>query len=113
MWAVAFWDVKPGQTFTVNGRALGSVEQRDLGVNLYSSLKVASHADRLVKKAFGTLAFISQGIKWEEELKTRGHRFKVRGANGTSLDGASRGMGHGKVMLKGLFPCLTLTKSSL
>ena len=44
----------------VNGRILGSVEeQRDLGVYVHRSLKVASQVDRAVKKAYGVLAFIS------------------------------------------------------
>ena len=57
----------------MNGRALGSVEeQRDLGEQGHSLLKVASQVDRLVKKAFSTLAFISQDIEyrsWEIMLQ--------------------------------------------
>jgi len=53
-----------GRTYTVNGRALGSVqEQRDLGVHVHSSLKAESQVDKVVKKAFSTLAF-SQGIEY-------------------------------------------------
>ena len=53
-----------GRTFTVNSRALGNVvEQRDLGVWVYSSLKEASQVDRVVKKACGTLSFIGQNIE--------------------------------------------------
>lgn len=47
----------------MNGRALVNVEQRDQGVQVHSSLKVVSQVDRVVNKAFGTLAFISQGIE--------------------------------------------------
>eukprot|EP00061_Rhincodon_typus_P008197 g30606.t1 len=57
----------------VNGRALRSVvEHRDLGVQVHGSLKAESQVDRAVKKAFDTLAFISQGIKyrsWEVILQ--------------------------------------------
>lgn len=65
---VAFWKVK----FTVNGRTLGSiVEQSDLGVQVYDSI-MESQIDRAAKKAFGMLAFISQGIgyrSWEVMLQ--------------------------------------------
>ena len=54
-----------GRTCTVNGRVLESVEeQRDRGVQVHSSLKAASQVDRVVKKVFNTLAFISQGIEY-------------------------------------------------
>eukprot|EP00061_Rhincodon_typus_P009896 g33735.t1 len=42
-----------------NGKILGSVaEQRDLREHVFSSLKVESQVGRIVKKVFGTLAFI-------------------------------------------------------
>eukprot|EP00061_Rhincodon_typus_P004291 g22226.t1 len=51
------------RTYTLNGRALGSVvEERDLGVQVHSSLKMTSQVDRVIKKVFGTLAFIDQSI---------------------------------------------------
>ena len=63
----------PNRTYRVNGRALrNAVEQRDLGITVHSSLKVESHVDRVVKKAFGMLAFINQSIEyksWEVMLK--------------------------------------------
>ena len=50
-----------GRTYSVNGRALGRVaEQRDLGVQVHSSLKMESQMDRVVKKAFSMLGFIGQ-----------------------------------------------------
>eukprot|EP00061_Rhincodon_typus_P008129 g30476.t1 len=53
------------QAYTVNGRALGSVvKQRDLGVQVYNSLKIASHVDTVVKKTFSTLAFIAQTFEY-------------------------------------------------
>eukprot|EP00061_Rhincodon_typus_P016807 g45209.t1 len=62
-----------GWSFMVNGRAIRSVaEQRHLGVQVHGSLKVDSQVDRTVKKAFGTLAFISQGTEyrsWEVMLQ--------------------------------------------
>ena len=43
MQVVAFGKTNQGRTYTVNGRALGSVvEQRDLEVQVHSSLKVMS-----------------------------------------------------------------------
>ena len=57
---------------SVNGRVLGRVtEQRDLGVQVHSSLKVESQVDRVVK-AFGMLGFIGQNIEcrsWDVLLK--------------------------------------------
>ena len=53
------------RTYSVNGRALGRViEQRDLGVQVHSSLKVESQVDRVVKKVFGMLGFIGQNIEY-------------------------------------------------
>eukprot|EP00061_Rhincodon_typus_P016223 g44322.t1 len=40
------------------------VEQRDLGVQVHSSLKATSQVDRVVKKALSMLAFISRGIEY-------------------------------------------------
>ena len=49
---------------TVNGRILRSINrQRDLGVHVHRSLKVAMQVDKVVKKACCMLAFISQGIE--------------------------------------------------
>eukprot|EP00061_Rhincodon_typus_P013300 g39589.t1 len=62
-----------GRSFMVNGRALSNVvKQRDLAVQVHGSLKVESQVDLGVKKEFGTLAFISQGIEyrcWEVMLQ--------------------------------------------
>eukprot|EP00061_Rhincodon_typus_P004050 g21630.t1 len=56
-----------------NGKVLVSVaEQGDLGVQVQTSLKVESHVDRIVKKAFGMLAFIGWCIEyrsWEVMLQ--------------------------------------------
>ena len=61
-----------GRTYSVNGRILGRViEQKDLGVQVHTSLKVESQMDRMVK-AFGVLGFISQNIEcwsWDVLLK--------------------------------------------
>eukprot|EP00061_Rhincodon_typus_P014988 g42407.t1 len=46
---------------TVNGRTLRSISiQRDLGVQVHSSLKAATQVIKVVKKAYGMLAFIGQ-----------------------------------------------------
>ena len=51
--------------YTANGKILGSVdEQMDLGVHVHRSLKVATQVDRVVKKAYGVLAFIGRGIEF-------------------------------------------------
>lgn len=48
----------------MNGGALKNVvEQRDLGIQVQSYQKEASQVDRVVKKAFHTLVFISHGTK--------------------------------------------------
>ena len=68
-----FGRLNQGRTYSVNGRALVRVtEQRDLGVQVHSSLKVESQVDRVVKKAFGMLGFIDQNIEyrsWDVLLK--------------------------------------------
>ncbi|XP_072335049.1 multiple inositol polyphosphate phosphatase 1b isoform X1 [Scyliorhinus torazame] len=52
--------------YRVNGRVLGNVaEQRDLGVYVHTSLKVATQMDRAVKKAYGVLAFINRGVEFK------------------------------------------------
>eukprot|EP00061_Rhincodon_typus_P000805 g12800.t1 len=54
-----------GRSFMVKAKTLRSVvEQRDLGIQVHGSLKEESQVDRAVKKAFGTLAFISQGTEY-------------------------------------------------
>eukprot|EP00061_Rhincodon_typus_P002924 g18823.t1 len=54
-----FGNANEGKTFMVNGRALWCVvEQRNVGVQVHSSLKVESQVDRAVKKAF---AFLKEG----------------------------------------------------
>ena len=68
-----FGRLNQGRTYSVNGRALGRVtEQRDLVVQVHSSLKVESQIDRVVKKTFGMLGFIGQNIEyrsWDDLLK--------------------------------------------
>ena len=55
------------------------MEQRDLRVQVHSSLKVESPIDRAVKKAFGMLAFINQGIEYRSwEVMLQLHRMLVR-----------------------------------
>eukprot|EP00061_Rhincodon_typus_P013879 g40518.t1 len=50
---------------TVNSKVLRSaVEQRDLEVQVHSSLKASSQVDRVDKEAFSMLAFIVQGIEY-------------------------------------------------
>jgi len=51
-----------------NGKILGSVdEQRDLGVHVHRSLKVATQVDRgLLRRRTGVLAFIGRGIEVSE-----------------------------------------------
>ncbi|MBB6707133.1 reverse transcriptase family protein [Proteus mirabilis] len=68
------------RTYTLNGKVLGSVaEQRDLGVQVHSSLKVESQVDRIVKKAFGMLSFIGQSIEYRSwEVMLRLYRTLVR-----------------------------------
>ena len=49
--------------YKVNGRIVGSVEeQRDLRVHVHRFLKVASQVDRVDKKTYGVLGFISRGL---------------------------------------------------
>lgn len=48
----------------LNGGALRHVhEEWDLGVQIPSSLEVATQVHRTVNKAYGTQAFIDQGIE--------------------------------------------------
>ena len=59
--------------YTVNGRTLKSIDrQRDLGVQVHRSLKVATQVEKIVKKAYGMLAFIGQGTEcknWQVMLQ--------------------------------------------
>ena len=51
--------------YTVNGRTLRNINmQRDLGVQVHSSLKVATEA-KVIQKAYGMLAFISRDIEYK------------------------------------------------
>lgn len=55
-----------GLIYRVKGRVLKTVEeQRDLGVHIHRSLKVATQVDRAVKKAFSVLAFINRGLEFK------------------------------------------------
>ena len=48
---------------TVNFRTFKSIDrQRALGVQVHRSLKVGTHVEKGVKKAYGMLAFIGRGI---------------------------------------------------
>ena len=52
--------------YTMKGLILGSsVEQRDFGVFVHGSLKAERQVNRVVKKAYGTLAFINRGIDYK------------------------------------------------
>eukprot|EP00061_Rhincodon_typus_P005695 g25524.t1 len=53
--------------YTVNGRTLRSIDlQRDLGVQVHRSLKVAAQVDKVVKRAYGMLAFIGRSIEYKD-----------------------------------------------
>jgi len=66
--------------YRVNGRVLRNVEeQRDLGVHVQRSLKVASQVDRPVKKAYRVLAFINMGIEFKSrEVMLQLYKLLVR-----------------------------------
>lgn len=55
---------------------LGSaMDQRDPGMGVHSSLKMVTHVDRVVWKAFGTLAFIAEDVEhrnWNSMLQDFG-----------------------------------------
>ena len=52
--------------YRINGQLLKSVdEQRDLGIQIHTPLKVAAQVDRVVKKAYGMLGFIHRGIEFK------------------------------------------------
>ena len=52
--------------YTVNSRTLKSIaRQRDLGVQVHRSLKVAMQVEKVVKKAYCMLAFIARGIEFK------------------------------------------------
>eukprot|EP00061_Rhincodon_typus_P008102 g30429.t1 len=54
------------EKYTVNDRTLNTIEaQKDLGVQVHSSLKVATQVEKVVKKAYDMLAFIGQGIEYK------------------------------------------------
>eukprot|EP00061_Rhincodon_typus_P012874 g38893.t1 len=53
---------------TDNGRTLNSINaQRDIEVHVHSSLKVTAQVDRVVKKAYGMLAFLGRGIEYKSQ----------------------------------------------
>ena len=53
-------------SYTINGRTIRSIDtQRDLGVQVHRSLKVAAQVEKVVKKPYGMLAFIGQGIEYK------------------------------------------------
>ncbi|GCC34259.1 hypothetical protein chiPu_0012732 [Chiloscyllium punctatum] len=66
--------------YRVNGRVLSKVEeQRDLGVYVHRSLKVATQVDKACKKAYGVFAFISRGIEFKSrEVMLQLYRTLVR-----------------------------------
>ena len=48
----------------IKGKPVRSIElQRDLGVQVHKSLKVAVQVESVVKKTYGMLAFIGRGIE--------------------------------------------------
>lgn len=50
--------------YTTNGMTLNNIDvQRDLGVQVQSILKMAAQVDKVLKKAYGTVAFIARGIE--------------------------------------------------
>ena len=59
--------------YTVNGRTLKNIDrQRDLGVQIFRSLQVATQVEKVVKNAYGMLAFIGRGIElknWQVMLQ--------------------------------------------
>lgn len=68
-----FGKLKQLKITTVNGRGQGIiVEQRDLVIQEYSSLKVATQVDKVVKKTHGMFAFINWGNEnkcWDSMLQ--------------------------------------------
>ena len=75
-----FGRTNQSRTYRVNGRTLKSaVEQRDLGIQVQNSLKVTSQVDRVVKSAFGTLAFINWSIEYKSwSVMVRLYKASVR-----------------------------------
>jgi len=56
-----------GVNYTVNGRTLRSINiQRDLGIQVHGSLKVATQVDKVAKKEYSMLAIIGWGIEYED-----------------------------------------------
>lgn len=54
--------------YTVNGKTLNGINmQRDLGAQIHSSVKMAAHVDRVVKKTYGMHAFIDAGIVYKSQ----------------------------------------------
>ena len=50
----------------IKGKPVRSIEsQRDLGVQVHKSLKVAVQVEKVAKKAYGMLAFIGRGIEYK------------------------------------------------
>lgn len=72
-----FGELNQDRTYTVNGKGLESVvEQRKLGVQLYSYMKVQTQVDRVAQKAFGTFAFIDPSLDhrgWDIICNCTGH----------------------------------------
>ena len=55
-----------GGSYKVNGRTIRSIDtQRDLFMQVQRSLKVAAQVEKVVKKAYGMLAFIGRGIEYK------------------------------------------------
>ena len=53
-------------SYKINGRTVRSIDtQRDLRVQVHRSLKVAAQVEKVVKKAYGMLAFIGRGIEYK------------------------------------------------
>ena len=62
----AFWSIQFRWELKKNGRTIRSIDtQRDLGMQVHRSLKVAAQVEKVVKKAYGMLAFIGRGIEYK------------------------------------------------
>ena len=54
------------RSYVIKGRQIRSIEtQRDLGVQVHKSMKVATQVENVVRKAYRMLAFIGRGIEFK------------------------------------------------
>ena len=55
-----------GGRYKINGKTIRSIDtQKDPGIQVHRSLKVAAQLEKVVKKAYGMLAFIARGIEYK------------------------------------------------